>query len=100
MEMMVQKVRRQLLLKEAYGQEAEDRAVAIGLLDGINKRFQLWCKLDAEVPPAFQLDHQQQDDESRNLTDVLHGGISRARQHDIYLVRIHFYVFVPTSIYL
>jgi len=99
MEMMVQKVHRQLLLKEAYGQEAEDRAVAIGLLDGINKRFQLWCKLDAEVPPAFQLDHQQQDDESRNLTDVLHGGISRARQHDIYLVRIHFFVFVPTSIY-
>ncbi|KAG2629074.1 hypothetical protein PVAP13_3KG402318 [Panicum virgatum] len=92
MEMMVQKVHRQLLLKEAYEQVAEDRAVydgAIGLLDGINKRFQLWCKLDAEVPPAFQLDHQHQDDESRNLTDVLHGGISRARQHDIYLAAIH-----------
>ncbi|KAG2628999.1 uncharacterized protein LOC120699351 isoform X2 [Panicum virgatum] len=92
MEMMVQKVRRKLLLKEAYEQGAEDRAVyerAIGLLDGINKRFQLWCKLDTEVPPAFQLAHQHQDDESRNLTDVLHGGISRARQHDIYLAAIH-----------
>ena len=100
METMVQKVHRRLLLKEAYGQEAEDRAVAIGLLDGINKRFQLWCKLDAEVPPAFQLlEHQHQDDESRNLADVLHGGISRARQHDIYLVRIHFYAHVPASIY-
>ncbi|TVU00873.1 hypothetical protein EJB05_53687, partial [Eragrostis curvula] len=92
MEAMVQEVHRQLVLKEAHEQGGEDRAVyehAVGLLDGINKRFQLWCKLEADVPPTFQLDHQHQDDEARNLTDVLRGGICRARQHDIYLAAIH-----------
>ncbi|GJN28098.1 hypothetical protein PR202_gb16181 [Eleusine coracana subsp. coracana] len=62
---------------------------AIQLLDGIEERFEQWCKLDREVPPAFQPSSELEADESRNLASVLRVDISRARQHDVYLAAVH-----------
>jgi hypothetical protein len=76
---------------------------AVELLDGVNKRFDLWCKLEHDLPCTNQpSSHQEEGHESRGLTAVLRGGINGARQHDIYLVRICMYMvaewrYAPTS---
>jgi hypothetical protein len=89
---MVQEARRQLA-KEASAQDAGTSIVckrAVELLDGVNKRFDLWCKLDHDLPHTNQpSSHQEEGHESRDLTAVLRGDINRARQHDIYLVRMY-----------
>ncbi|KAJ1253921.1 hypothetical protein BS78_K152000 [Paspalum vaginatum] len=90
MEAMVQEAHRQLA-EEASAQDAGASMVvckrAVELLDIINKRFELWHKLDHDLPSSHQ--HQQQeegdDGEARDLSAALRGDISRARQHDIYL---------------
>jgi hypothetical protein len=40
------------------------------------------------VPPPFHPSSEDEVNESRNLAAVLHGDISRAREKDIYLVRV------------
>jgi hypothetical protein len=94
MEAMVQEAGKQLAMEEASeGQDQEKCKRAIELLDMINRRFELWSKLDGGVPPAFRSSPEHEGDgEFHNLATVLHGDISRARQHDIYLV--------PTFIFL
>nr|ACG24195.1 von Willebrand factor type A domain containing protein [Zea mays] len=92
MNAMVQEAHRHLA-KEASAQDAGTSIVckrAVELLDGVNKRFDLWCKLDHDLPRTNQpSSHQEEGHESRDITDVLHGNINRARQHDIYMVRIY-----------
>jgi len=92
MDAMVQEAHRQLA-KEASAQDAGTSIVckrAVELLDGVNKRFDLWCKLDHDLPRTNQpSSHQEEGHESRDLTAVLRGDINRARQHDIYLVRMY-----------
>ncbi|KAJ1274258.1 hypothetical protein BS78_05G048600 [Paspalum vaginatum] len=90
MEAMVQEARRQLA-EEASAQDAGASMVvckrAGELLDIINKRFELWHKLDHDLPSSHQ--HQQQEEgdngEARDLSAAMRGDISCARQHDIYL---------------
>ncbi|CAD6258292.1 unnamed protein product [Miscanthus lutarioriparius] len=88
MDAMVQEAHRQLA-KEASAQDAGTSIVckrAAELLDGVNKRFDLWCKLDHDLPRTNQPpSHQEEGHESRDITAVLRGDINRARQHDIYL---------------
>ncbi|CAD6258296.1 unnamed protein product [Miscanthus lutarioriparius] len=92
MDAMVQEAHRQLA-KEASAQDAGTSIVckrAVELLDGVNKRFDLWCKLDHDLPRTNQpSSHQEEGHESRDLTAVLRGDINRARQHDIYLAADH-----------
>jgi hypothetical protein len=100
---MVQEAHRQLA-KEASAQDAGTSIVckrAAELLDGVNKRFDLWCKLDHDLPRTNQpSSHQEEGHESRDITAVLRGDINRARQHDIYLVRMYMvavWLYAPTS---
>jgi hypothetical protein len=89
MEAMVQEVRKQLA--EEATVEQEDKAVcnnAVELLDMIYERFELWNNLEDDVPPPFHPSSEEEGNESRNLAAVLQGDISRARQKDIYLVRV------------
>ncbi|CAD6258293.1 unnamed protein product [Miscanthus lutarioriparius] len=92
MDAMVQEAHRQLA-KEASAQDAGTSIVckrAAELLDGVNKRFDLWCKLDHDLPRTNQPpSHQEEGHESRDITAVLRGDINRARQHDIYLAADH-----------
>jgi hypothetical protein len=89
MEAMVQEVRKQLA-EEATVQEEEKSACnsAVEILDMIYERFELWSKLEDGVPPPFHPSSEDEVNESRNLAAVLHGDISRAREKDIYLVRV------------
>jgi hypothetical protein len=65
----------------------------------INRRFELWSKLDGGVPPAFRSSPGHEGDgEFHDLAAVLHGDISRARHHDIYLVRSAF-IFLAENAY-
>ncbi|AQK78971.1 Zinc finger (C3HC4-type RING finger) family protein [Zea mays] len=93
MNAMVQEAHRHLA-REASAHDAGTSIVckrAVELLDGINKRFDLWCKLDQELPRTNQPSpHQEEGHESRDLTAVLRGDINRARQHDIYLMHSGF----------
>ncbi|WVZ54437.1 hypothetical protein U9M48_005229 [Paspalum notatum var. saurae] len=90
MEAMVQEAHRQLA-DEASAQDAGASKVvckrAVELLDVINKRFELWHKLDHDLPSSHQQQQQEEGDdgEARDLSAALRGDISRARQHDIYL---------------
>ncbi|TVU50088.1 hypothetical protein EJB05_01445 [Eragrostis curvula] len=86
MEAMVQEADKQLALEApTQGQEMEVCKRATELLAMINRRFELWSKLDGDVPTAFQSSSEQEDNEFSNLSAVLRGDISRAKQHDIYL---------------
>ncbi|GJN34953.1 hypothetical protein PR202_gb23670 [Eleusine coracana subsp. coracana] len=86
MEAMVQ----QAMEAPVPGQDKEVCKHAVEILEMINRRFELWCKLDCDVPQGFQTSPEHEDDsEFRNLTAVLHGDISRAKQHDIYLAADH-----------
>lgn len=93
MEAMVHDARKQLAMEApAQRQDQEVCNRAIGLLDMINSRFEIWSKLDGDVPSAFQLSPEKEDDrELCDLTSVLHSDISRAKQHDIYLVGTHIF---------
>ena len=80
------------MVREAHWQMAEEASAkdagtsvvvgkcAVELLDGINKRFKLWCKLDHDLPSSGQ-------EEGDLAASGLRGDINRARQHHIYLVR-------------
>jgi hypothetical protein len=84
MDAMVQEAHRQLA-NEASAQDAgtsiaQDAGTsivckrAVELLDGVNKRFDLWCKLE----------HEEEGHESRGLTAVLRGGASTERGNMTY----------------
>ncbi|KAL6658592.1 hypothetical protein ACP70R_004178 [Stipagrostis hirtigluma subsp. patula] len=90
MEAMVQEAHKQLQHEasaQGPGQAACKRAVE--LLDMINKRFELWCRLEGDVPPAFDPSSEREGGEYHKLAAVLRGDISRVRQHDIYLAADH-----------
>nr|CAB3489185.1 unnamed protein product [Digitaria exilis] len=55
----------------------------VELLDGINKRFELWCNLNHDLPSSHE------DDESRDLGAAMRGDINQAKQHHIYLAADH-----------
>ena len=80
---MVREAHRQMA-EEASAKDAGTSVVvgkcAVELLDGINKRFELWCKLDHDLPSSGQ-------EEGDLAASGLRGDINRARQHHIYLVR-------------
>nr|CAB3489186.1 unnamed protein product [Digitaria exilis] len=82
---MVEEAQRQLA-KEASAQDVGASVVgrrAVELLDGITKRFELWCKVDHDLPPATSQPSPHQEDGAAAL--ALRGDISRAKQHHIYL---------------
>jgi hypothetical protein len=85
MDAMVREARRQMA-EEASAQDAGTAVVvgkrAVELLDGINKRFELWCKLDHDLPPSSG------QEEGDLAGGGLRGNINRARQHHIYLVHV------------
>ncbi|CAL4995347.1 unnamed protein product [Urochloa decumbens] len=84
---MVREAHKQMA-EEASAQEAGTWVVgkrAAELLDDINKRFELWCKVDHDLPPS----HQDEGGESSDLAAGLRGDINRARQHHIYLAADH-----------
>ncbi|CAM0150222.1 unnamed protein product, partial [Urochloa decumbens] len=84
---MVREAHKQMA-EEASAQEAGTWVVgkrAAELLDDINKRFELWCKVDHDLPPS----HQDEGGESSDLAAGLRGDINRARQHHIYLAAHH-----------
>ncbi|KAK3139859.1 hypothetical protein QOZ80_5AG0391650 [Eleusine coracana subsp. coracana] len=89
-EAMVQEAHKQLA-NEAPAQEMDETVCnnAIELLDKIDERFELWSKLEHDMPPPFQPSSEQQYDQSLKFVSVLHGDISRARQKDIYLATDH-----------
>uniref|UniRef100_A0A0A9AXR2 Uncharacterized protein n=1 Tax=Arundo donax TaxID=35708 RepID=A0A0A9AXR2_ARUDO len=90
MEVMVQEAYK-VLSMEAPAQH-QDQVVckrAVVLLDIIDKRFELWSKLDNDVPPAFWPSSEHEGNESRSLATVLREDIGRARQQDIYLATDH-----------
>ncbi|CAN6362342.1 unnamed protein product [Urochloa humidicola] len=84
------------MVREAHRQMAEEASAKEGgtwvagrraaeLLDGINRRFELWCKVDHDLPPSSL--HQQED--GGDLAAGLRGDINRAKQHHIYLAADH-----------
>ncbi|KAK3139860.1 hypothetical protein QOZ80_5AG0391670 [Eleusine coracana subsp. coracana] len=91
MEAMVLEAGKQLAMEaHVQGQDKEVCKRAVEILEMINRRFELWGKLDCDVPQGFQTSPEHEDDsEFRDLTAVLHGDISRAKQHDIYLATDH-----------
>lgn len=86
MEAMVQKAHRQLASARDAGVSAIVCKRAVEILDLINKRFELWHKLDHDLPSSHQDQEEDKGDECRSqLSAALRGDISRARQYDIYL---------------
>ncbi|KAF8664779.1 hypothetical protein HU200_054502 [Digitaria exilis] len=88
MVVMVEEAQREIV-KEASDKDVGSSAVgrrAVELLDGVNKRFELWCKLDHDLPPARQAASDMEDGE---LAAALRGDINRAKQHHIYLAADH-----------
>ncbi|KAJ1274253.1 hypothetical protein BS78_05G048100 [Paspalum vaginatum] len=92
MDAMVREAHRQAA-KEASVQDAGASVVvgkrAAELLDEINRRFELWCRLDHDLPSPRQQEEDGDDDKSRSLSAAVRGDISRARQYDIYMASDH-----------